>query len=66
MKYPQLAAVFAILCILLYLAYASWGLSSGVVLVLSIISGVAALLCIAMIFIRPGQRDSSRGATSDR
>ncbi len=65
MKYRKLAGVFAILCILLYLAYAYWGLSSSAVLVLSVISGIAALLCIAMMFIRPKKTGSGPGVSSN-
>jgi|GEM_PF-6435597 len=62
MKYRQLAIVFAILAVLLYLGYAFWGLSNGIVLALAIISAIAAVACIVMMFT--GKKGSDRGASS--
>jgi len=62
MGFRRLTGVFAILCVLLYFAYTYWGWDQVAVLVLSMVSGVATLVCLVMSALRPGiKRTIDRG-----
>lgn len=61
MKYRQIAAIFVILCILLYLGYSYWGWTNTIVLILSIISGVIAVFSVVMMLIKPEKRGAGKG-----